>query len=196
LLLHHPHAHAICSLGVFSRDGVFHPVPDDLDFAPLEEIFREEFFRTLETKDKITPERIALLRSWRHSGFAAHSDRRVEKGDRRALESLLEYIERPPVSLKRLRYFPEEDRVLYSGKFHPSLGKDHQRLSGLEFLAMLIPHVALRFECRIFCYGAISTTIRRRLGWVKKEGEEEKSETPADVTVAEEDSEFVKLRKH
>ncbi len=49
------------------------------------------------------------------------------------------------------------------------------------------------FECRIHCYGAISTTIRRQLGWIKKD---ETPEAPKDVVVVEEeDSEFVKLRR-
>ena len=68
-------------------------------------------------------------------------------------------------------------------------------MSGLEFLAMLVAHVALRFECRIHCYGAITTTIRRKFGWVKKEGEGDAPSGGVDVTVAEEESEFVKLRK-
>ena len=50
---------------------------------------------------KITEERIELLRSWRHSGFNVDSSRRVDQGDRLALEQLLQYIERPPVSLER-----------------------------------------------------------------------------------------------
>ena len=58
---------------------------------------------------------------------------------------------------------------------------------------MLVPHIALRFECRIHCYGAVSTTIRRELGWIKKE---ETPAAPKDVVVAEEeDSKFVKLRR-
>ena len=31
---------------------------------------------------------------------------------------------------------------------------------------MLVPHVALRFECRIYSYGALSTMIRKALGWI------------------------------
>lgn len=42
-----------------------------------------------------------------------------------------------------------------------SLRRDHQLCSGVEFVAMLVPHVALRYESRIRCYAAISTTIRR-----------------------------------
>ncbi len=55
-------------------------------------------------REKITAERADLLRSWVHSGFHVNSDRRVEAGDRRGLESLLEYMERAPVALERLTY--------------------------------------------------------------------------------------------
>ncbi len=90
-----------------------------------------------------------------------------------------------------MKYLREEGRVIYSGKFNPTLGTDHRLVSGLEFLASLVAHVALRHECRIHCYGAISTTIRRKFGWVKKEGEGDESSGGVDVTVAEEESEFV-----
>ncbi len=76
--------------------------------------------------------------------------------------------------------------------------RDHQLVSGLEFLAMLVPHVALRFECRIHSFSAISTTIRKALGWLQKEdtSSEESSQAPKEVVVAEGDqSEFVRLRK-
>lgn len=60
---------------------------------------------------------------------------------------------------------------------------------------MLVPHVALRFECRIHSYGALSTTIRRQLGWVERK--------PSTATAApgdllphpEEESPFVRLRR-
>jgi len=58
---------------------------------------------------------------------------------------------------------------------------------------MLVPHITLRYECRIFCYGAISTTIRRQLGWIKKE---ETPQAPKDVVVVEEEeSQFAKVRR-
>jgi hypothetical protein len=59
---------------------------------------------------------------------------------------------------------------------------------------MLVPHVALRFECRIHSYGAISTTIRRQLGWIKED--QESPEAPEEVVVVEEEeSEFVRVRR-
>ena len=65
--------------------------------------------------------------------------------------------------------YQDDGRVLYRGtKFHPGLGRDYQLTSGVEFLAMLLAHIALRYECRIHSYGALSTTIRRQLGWVDR----------------------------
>ena len=168
LLNLHPHCHSLVSLGVFTRDGIFHPAPEDIDFAPLEDLFREEVFKTLLKKEKITEERVDLLRSWGHSGFRGFAERRIAQGERQELESLLQYMERAPVSPQRLTCL-DNGEVLYRGNFHPGFGRDYQLVCGLEFLAMLVPHIALRYECRIHCYGAISTTIRRQLGWIKKE---------------------------
>jgi hypothetical protein len=53
--------------------------------------------------------------------------------------------------------------------------------------------VTLRFECRIHCYGVASTTIRRALGWIKKD---DGASSPGKVVVAEEgESGFVRLRR-
>ena len=38
----------------------------------------------------------------------------------------------------------------------------------MEFLAHLVHHVLLRFEISSRCYGAISSTFRRKLGWVDR----------------------------
>ena len=145
-------------------------------------------------KEKITEERVELLKSWEHSGFRVHADRRVAQGERQELERLLQYFERPPVSLERLEYH-DDGRVLYRGtRFHSGLGRDHQLTSGVEFLAMLVAHIALRYECRIHTYGALSTTIRRQLGWVDRKGHGATAPT-ADIATVEEDSEFVRTRR-
>ena len=47
--------------------GVFHPAPENLDFTPpLENLFREKLFKVLLRREKITEERVELLRlaSW------------------------------------------------------------------------------------------------------------------------------------
>ena len=97
----------------------------------------------------------------------------------------------------RLKYL-DDGRVLYTGNFNPSLRTDHRLVNGLEFLASLVPHVALRYEARIHTFGAISTRIRAQLGWIKrKERPEGAKGRQSEITVTEEepDSKFIKLRK-
>ena len=98
-------------------------------------------------------------------------------------------MERAPVSLERLEY-RADGLVHYRGNWHPGLGRDHQLLSAIDFLALLVPHVLLRQEVSIRCYGALSTAIRHRLGWIK-----EQPTSPPGVTVVEREGEFLKLRR-
>jgi hypothetical protein len=176
---------------------VFHPAPEDLDFAPVEELFREELFKVLLKKEKITEERVALLKSWEHSGFRVHADRRVAAGERQELEALRPYCSIWSGRRCRLKGSSTRTTVASSTgatRFHPGLGRDHQLTSGVEFLALLVAHIALRYECRIHTYGALSTSIRRQFGWVDKKGHGATAAT-TDVLTVEEDSEFVRLRR-
>jgi hypothetical protein len=119
-------------------------------------------------KGKITPEVADGMRAWPHSGFQASWERRIEADDRKGLEGLLAYTDRPPVSLRRLTYRPQDGLVHYEGtKLHPRLGIDHQLLPSLDFLALLVGHVLLRYEITKRSYGALSTTFRKRVGWIE-----------------------------
>ena len=122
---------------------------------------RERTLKLMLKRKAITPERVELLQNWQHSGFNLNPARRVAAGDPQSLETLLQYIERPPVSLRRLTYRPD-GMVHYLGtRFHPALGRNHQLVTPVEFLAMLVPHIALRYEVKIRTYGALSTTTRQ-----------------------------------
>ncbi len=185
------HLHALCSLGVYDRQGRFHPAAIT-DFSPLLKLFQELTFKMLLKEEAVTAERVALIRSWNHSGFNLETSRRVAAGDRQGLEILLRYMERPPISLSRLTY-RDDGMVHYQGaRFHPGLGRDHQLVTGLEFLAMLVPHIALRYEVTIRAYGALSTTIRKKFGWIKSSD----NAAPTNVPLIDgEESGFVKVRK-
>ena len=56
LLTCHPHIHGLSSISVFDREGTFHPAPPDLDFAPLEELFRQRTLKLTLRSEKITQE--------------------------------------------------------------------------------------------------------------------------------------------
>jgi hypothetical protein len=188
LLNAHPHLHSVASLGVFDKEGNLHRCPEDLDFSPLADLFRERTFKMLLEKEATTVERVQMLRNWRHSGFHVSSTRRIQQGQRADLEKLLQYIQRPPLSLERLSY-GSDGMVTYHGHFHPGLGRDHQLLAGLEFLAMLVPHILLRYECQVRYYGALSTKIRIRFGWL------DSKKAPQPSTPDDEDSDFVRTRR-
>ncbi len=140
---------------------------EDIDFSGLEELFRERFFEMRPEKETILPETVERFMSWEHSGFAVNSERKLEADDRPGLEGLLSYMERPSVSLRRLTY-RTDGMVHYQGtRYHPRLGIDHQLVTPVEFLAMLIPHIALRYEVTIRSYGAVSTRFRTAAGWLQ-----------------------------
>ncbi len=92
LLIAHPHAHALVSLGVFLRDGSFYSM-EDVDFTGLEDPFRERVFVFLIKAGKITSEVSGSMRTWPHSGFQVSFERKIERDDRKALEGLLGYMD-------------------------------------------------------------------------------------------------------
>ena len=71
LLVPHSHAHALVSLGLFRKDGLFFPM-EDLDFTGLEELFRERFVQMLLRKERILPETVERFKAWEHSGLCRH----------------------------------------------------------------------------------------------------------------------------
>jgi hypothetical protein len=140
---------------------------EDLDFSGLEQIFRERFLQMMIRRGKIVPETADLIGSWEHSGFNLGWNRKLQADDRQGLQGLLSYMERAPVSLRRLTYRCD-GRVHYQGtRLHPRLGVDHQLLSPVEFLATLVPHILLRYQISSRLYGVISTRTRRRLDWIE-----------------------------
>ena len=68
-----PHCHTLVTDGCFyGRNGMFR-VALPLELKKLEAIFRHKVFKMLLAKGKITEEMIAMLSTWRHSGFSLHA---------------------------------------------------------------------------------------------------------------------------
>ena len=67
---------------------------------------------TLLVDQKLLARRFARnMLSWRHSGFSVDNSVRIL--DRGVQRSLAEYISRPAISLKKIRYEPFKGRVLF-----------------------------------------------------------------------------------
>ena len=67
-------------------------VAPSLELKKLEAIFRHKVFRMLLNKGKITQEMIAMLSTWRHSGFHVFCGNRISPNDETAMENLARYI--------------------------------------------------------------------------------------------------------
>jgi hypothetical protein len=69
-----PHTHGLAANGLFTPDGRFHPAaagPAE-DLAPAIELFRHRFLHALREAKLISPQKLADLLSWKHSGFHIH----------------------------------------------------------------------------------------------------------------------------
>lgn len=110
MLRWNPHFHAIVLEGGFDNHGRFFYIP----FGGLEamvELFRRRVIQILTEKGLLDEKLSSNLLSWKHSGFSIDNSVRIL--DHRAQENLAEYIARPPISLKKIRYEPFTGRVLF-----------------------------------------------------------------------------------
>ncbi|OGP63635.1 MAG: hypothetical protein A2169_00610 [Deltaproteobacteria bacterium RBG_13_47_9] len=83
----HPHWHVLCTDGCFFGKAVFRVVPR-FNHEDLRAIFEYLVMRMLLSRGKITRDLIALIRSWRHSGFQVHVGPRILPGEEDATENL------------------------------------------------------------------------------------------------------------
>jgi hypothetical protein len=67
-------------------------VASPLELKKLEAIFRHKVLRMLLNKGKIMQEMIAMLSTWRHSGFHVFCGNRISPTDDTAMENLARYI--------------------------------------------------------------------------------------------------------
>ena len=97
----HPHVHALVADGMFTRDGIFHPLPQ-LPLKPLEEIFRARIIQLLVELDLLKADRVKLLYSWKHTGFNVHHGESVGPENKSLLTQLTQYILRNPFSVEKM----------------------------------------------------------------------------------------------
>ncbi|MBI4604021.1 MAG: transposase [Planctomycetes bacterium] len=160
LLVPHPHAHAVVSLGLFSSGGVFHRM-EEVDFCGLEDLFRERFFEMMLRREKISQETVASMKAWPHSGFQTGWERRIEADDRAGLEGLLSYMDRAPVSLRRLVSL-QDGKVSFrykdyrAGEFERTM-----TLEATELIRRFLQHVLPTSFHRIRYYGFLANSVRR-----------------------------------
>ncbi|MBW6487419.1 MAG: transposase [Syntrophobacterales bacterium] len=170
LLGFNPHCHILVTDGCFyGNKGMFRVAPP-LELKAklnvhkkLEAIFRHKLLRMLLNKGKITKEMIAMLSTWRHSGFNVFCGNRISPDDDTAMENLARYIIRASFSQERMQYLDQEGEVVYKSKD----GKDTKVFPALEWLAAMCSHIPNRGEQMVKYYGYYSNVSR---GKRQKEG--------------------------
>jgi hypothetical protein len=153
-LIHwHPHVHALATEGVFDAKGQFIPLPK-LANEPFLKLWAQKVFHLLVSQGKITPEVVAEMKTWQHSGFSVDQSVRLEAGDRAGISRLVQYILRCPFSQARLLRVTPEGQVLYKASRtdchrFPAPGSDDlsagvkrnfQVFEPLDFLAEVTQH--------------------------------------------------------
>ncbi len=162
MLRFNPHFHAIVLEGGFDEEGTFYYIPfSGLD--PMVEVFRCRVVWMLVEKRLLNKEFAIKLLAWKHSGFSIDNSVRIL--DHEAQENLSEYIARPPISLKKIRYEPFKGRVLFHTKYSQYFKENVHMFDALDFLAELTQHVPPKRTQLIRRYGLYSSRIRGR--WEK-----------------------------
>jgi hypothetical protein len=151
-----PHCHILMTDGCFYGDGGMFRVAPPLELKKLEAIFRHNVFKMLLAKGKITREMIAMLSTWRHSGFHVFCGNRISPSDETAMENLARYIIRASFSQERMKYLDPEGSVVYTAKDR----KTNKVFPALEWLAAMCSHIPNRGEQMVRYYGYYSNVAR------------------------------------
>jgi hypothetical protein len=111
-------------------------------------------------KGKITPERIALMDNWRHTGFNVYVGPRILPWHRLSMENLARYIIRASFAQERITYNRESAEVVYRSKG----GAKVKVFDVLEWLAAMCSHVPNKGEQMVRYYGYYSNVARGKRG--------------------------------
>lgn len=159
MLRFNPHFHAIVLEGGFDDEGTFFYIP----FSGLDamvEVFRRRVVWLLVEKELLAEDFAIRLLGWKHSGFSVDNSVRIL--DREAQINLAEYISRPPISLKKIRYEPFKGRVLFHTKYSDYFKENVHMFDPLDFLAELTQHIPPKGTQLIRRYGLYSSRVKGR----------------------------------
>jgi hypothetical protein len=124
------------------------------------EVFRRRVIKLLVDRELLNENFARNLLSWKHSGFS--TDNSVRILGESAQESLSEYIARPPISLKKIRYGPFKGRVLFHTTYSEYFKQNVHMFEALDFLAELTQHIPPKRLQLIRRYGLYAS---RTKGW-------------------------------
>jgi hypothetical protein len=172
MLRWNPHFHAIVLEGGFDGGGTFFYIPFS-GLQSMTELFRRRVIKLLVQRELLNDDFARNLLSWKHSGFSIDNSVRIL--DEPAQESLAEYIARPPISLKKIRYEPFKGRVLFHTTYSEYFKENLHMFDALDFLAQLTQHIPPKRLQLIRRYGLYASRTKGRweeMPWVAERAPE------------------------
>ncbi len=162
MLRWNPHYHPIVLEVGFDHEGTFFFIPIS-NLTSMTEVFRRRVLALLVDRKVLNDLFARNLMSWKHSGFSIDNSVRIL--DHNTQESLSEYIARPPISLKKIRYEPFKGRVLFHTTYSEYFKENVHLFDALVFLAELTQHLPSKGMRLIRRYGLYASRTKGR--WKK-----------------------------
>ena len=137
------------------------------------EVFRRRVIKLLVQRELLNDDFARNLLSWKHSGFSIDNSVRIL--DESSQESLAEYIARPPISLKKIRYEPFKGKVLFHTKYSEYFKQNVHLFDALDFLGELTQHIPPKGLQLIRRYGVYASRTKGRwneMPWVAERAPE------------------------
>jgi hypothetical protein len=153
-----PHAHALVSDGVFTRQGEFLPLPS-LDTAAVMQVFRRLLLQRLHQAERLSDSFMHNLLSWVHPGFSVFAGPPVEAAALASLESQARYITRPALAMDALQKLDDGNLALDTPP-DPRTGATLLALDPLEWIHRITQHIPDPGRHNQRFYGAYSNRAR------------------------------------
>jgi len=167
-----PHFHAIVLEGGFDDEGTFVYIPFS-GLQSMAEVFRRRVIKLLVDRRLLAEDFAQNLLSWKHSGFSIDNSVRIL--DESAQESLAEYIARPPISLRKIRYEPFKGRLLFHTTYSQHFKQNLHMFDAPDFLAELTQHIPPKRLQLIRRYGLYASQTKGRwqeMPWIAERAPE------------------------
>jgi hypothetical protein len=161
--------------------------------------WQDAVFALYLAEEKIEPEVVENMRSWKHSGFSVDQSVFLPAGDQAGIERLIQYMTRCPFSLSRLVKVSDIGQVVYQAEkqacrafpdpkgdgTQAGVKRNFQILPPLDFLAEFTQHIPAKGSHLIRYYGWYSNKSR---GMRKKAAAAAGSDEESSTTVGAEEA--------
>jgi hypothetical protein len=159
------HFHGLFLEGGFDQNGNFVYIPFS-NLSQMTECFRRRVIKLFLEKKLINQHMADNLLNWRHSGFSIDSSIRFFGGSQQERENLAQYIARPPISLKKIRFESFHGKILFHTSYNNYFKENLKLFDALEFIALLTQHLPPKGVQYIRRYGLYSSRSRGK--WIEK----------------------------